>query len=364
MRGFIYFSFIAIEPYFFLRIMFAFLILLAVLFAFILAYTFYKRRMAGNKKIWQEKITNLISEIIFLNEGEPLPAAFISDNKKLLLKPGFRQDIIDELIHAKKNLSGSFTINLVKLYELLELDQDSVRKLNHPKWHIKSKGIHELSSMKQKKYLKEIFRLTNNENNFVRNEAQSALVSFYGFSGLRFLNVATYPISEWQQILFLNKLNEVQPKELEVIGKWLQSSNDSVVVFSLKLATNYNCYQFYDVVIECLHHSSLQVKINALEYLKKMPGENLHDHIMGYYDGENKTLKLLILDILKETGSEKELDFLLKQLHHSDDGIKAAAAQTISSLHPLGSSFLQSHLFADEYPWKAIFLQIQNDHAA
>ncbi len=90
----------------------------------------------------------------------------------------------------------------------------------------------------------------------------------------------------------------------------------------------------------------------------------LHDHIMGYYGGENKALKLLILDILKDTGSEKELNFLLKQLHNSDDGIKAAAAQTISSLHPLGSSFLQSHLFADEYPWNEIFLQIENDHAA
>ncbi|MDQ6903288.1 MAG: hypothetical protein M3139_09795, partial [Bacteroidota bacterium] len=224
--------------------------------------------------------------------------------------------------------------------------------------------INELASLKQIKYVKKIYRLINNENDFVRNEAQSALVIFYGFSGLRFLNVATYPISEWQQILFLNNLKNVQPKELKAIGKWLQSSNESVVVFALKLATNYNCYQFYDAVIECLHHESLQVKINALEYLKKMPGENLHDQIMGYYGGENKTLKLLILDILKDTGSEKELNFLLKQLHNSDDGIKAAAAQTISSLHPLGSSFLQSHLFADEYPWNAIFLQIENDHAA
>ena len=364
MHGFIYFSFIEFELYFFSRIMFGFLILLASLFAFIVAYTFYKRKLARYKKLWQEKITNLVSEIIFLDEGEPLPADIISNNKKLLLKPGFRQDIIDELIHAKKNLSGSYTINLVKLYEQLGLEQDSFKKLNHPKWHIKSKGIYELASMKQIKYVKQIFRLTNNENDFVRNEAQSALVSFYGFSGLRFLNVATYPISEWQQILFLNNLNNTQPEELEAIGKWLESSNESVVGFSLKLATNFNCYQFYATVIECLHHSSLQVKINALEYLKKMPGENLHDHIMGYYGGENKTLKLLILDILKDTGSEKEMNFLLKQLHHSDDGIKAAAAQTISSLHPLGSSFLQAQLFADEYPWNAIFLQLENDHAA
>ncbi|MDQ6901992.1 MAG: hypothetical protein M3139_03135, partial [Bacteroidota bacterium] len=183
MHGFIYFGSIEIELYFFLRIMFAFLFLLAALFAFILIYTFYKRRMARHKKIWQEKITDLISEIIFLNEGEPLPEALLSNYKKLLSKPVFRQDMIDEIIHAKKNLSGSFTINLIKLYEQLELDKDSCKKLEHKKWHIKSKGIHELASLKQIKYVKKIYRLINNENDFVRNEAQSALVIFYGFSG-------------------------------------------------------------------------------------------------------------------------------------------------------------------------------------
>jgi hypothetical protein len=364
MHGFIFSGVFEIEPYIFLRIMFAFLVLLALLFAFIITYTFFKRNAERNEKLWQEKIAELISTVIFLNEGETLSPIEIESVKKQLRKPGFRQDIIDELIHAKKNLSGSFTTNLVKLYEFLELNKDSFKKLLHEKWHIRAKGLQELALMGQIKYVKQIFRLTNNENDFVRNEAQSALVSFYGFPGLRFLNITTYPISEWQQILFLNKLNGVKPKDLSAISKWLQSSNESVVIFALKLATNFNCYQFYDAVIHCLEHESPQVKLNALEYLKKWPGEKVPERLISNYAAEDKTLKLLILDILKDNGSEKELNFLLKQLHNADDGIKAAAAKTISSLHPDGATFLQSHLFADEYPWKAIFLQISNDRAA
>ena len=218
--------------------------------------------------------------------------------------------------------------------------------------------------MEQIKYLKQIFRLTNNKNELVRNEAQCAIVCFYGFLGLRFLNVTTYPISQWQQIQLLNKLTEVKPENFNVIKKWLRSKNESVIVFALKLATFYNCHDVYDGVINCIESQSLHVKLNALEYLKKISKEGTAEQIIKQYSFENKIYKLSIIDALKEIGSEQQVSFLLKRLHDNDDDIKAAAAKCLSSLHPGGSAFLQTHLFADENPWKAIFLQIKNERAA
>ncbi len=57
----------------------------------------------------------------------------------LLQNSGFSNILINELIHAKKNLLGSSTLNLVKLYEVLELDKNSLTKLHSSKWHIKAK---------------------------------------------------------------------------------------------------------------------------------------------------------------------------------------------------------------------------------
>jgi len=364
MQGFIFVVFSKIDSYQMIRVIYIFLLLLALLFTFILIFTIYKRRLECSKKMWQKSIALIISQAIFFTNEEDEKVDITYKIEMLLQNSTFRNCVINELIQAKKNLSGSSTVNLKKLYRILDLDKDSFTKLNSTKWHIKAKGIEELAMMEEIKYLKQIFRLTNNENELVRNEAQCALVSFYGFLGLRFLNVTAYPISQWQQIQLLNKLSDVKPKNFDVIKKWLQSSNESVVVFALKLAAFYNYYDAYSDVINCLQSTDLQVKLSALEYLKKMPQEDAADHIINHYFFENKIYKLAIIDALKEIGCEKQITFLLKRLHDKDDDIKAAAAKCLSCLHPSGTAFLQTHLFADENPWKAIFLQIKNERAA
>ncbi len=177
-----------------------------LLFVFTITCSVNRKRSRRNKNLWYADVMMIISEAIFSTNKEDDPVDISYRIEILLQNPGFSNILINELIHAKKNLSGSSTLNLVKLYEVLELDKNSLTKLHSSKWHIKAKGIQELAMLEQKKYVKEIFRLTNNSNVLVRNEAQCALISFYGFAGFRFLNVASYPISQWQQIQLLNKL--------------------------------------------------------------------------------------------------------------------------------------------------------------
>lgn len=364
MHGFFITVFFKIDFSQFISMMYVCLLLMILLFTIISGFTVYKRRVEYNKKLWQQSIAVIISQAIFFVDEEDEKVDINYKIEMLLQNSIFRNCVINELIQAKKNLSGTSSINLKKLYEVLELNNYSFTKLNNTKPHIKAKGIQELGILEQKKYVKEIFRLTNNEIELVRNEAQCALVSFYGFLGLRFLNVTTYPISQWQQIQLLNKLTGAKPANFDIIKKWLQSPNESVRIFSLKLAASFNCYDVYDNVVNCLKSASLQMRLNALEYLKKVPQQDTADHIITHFRFENKIYKLAVIDALKDIGCEKQIPFLLKQLHDKDDDVKAAAATSLALLHPAGAAFLQTHLFADENPWKAIFLHIVNERAA
>lgn len=353
-----------VPPYLLLSITFIFFTILVLLSVFIIGCTIYKRNIEASKNKWQQNIAEIISQAIFFADNDDEPVEITYKIEMLLQKAAFRDCIINELIRAKKNISGASTVNLKKLYEILELDREALKKLESSKWHTKAKGIQELEMMEQIKYVKQIFRLTNNKNEFVRNQAQCALVAFYGFLGLRFLNVTAKSISQWQQIQLLNKLNDVQPANMDAITKWLQSPNESVRVFAIKLAASFNCYNVYDNVVNCLKSTSLQMRLSALEYLKKLPQQDTADHIITHYRFENKIYKLAVIDALKDMGCQKTIPFLLKQLHDKDDDIKAAAAKSLALLHPSGAAFLQTHLFADEDPWKAIFLHIDNERAA
>lgn len=357
--------FMNINAYSFISLIYVFLLLLALLLVLTGGFTNYKKKIAFNKNLWKQTIAEVISEAIFFTDDEEEEQLGTTNNiEKLLKKSRFRNCLINEMIAAKKNISGSSRQSLKNVYEKLHLDKDSVKKLNSRKDHIKAKGIHELAMMEQVKYEEFFFGLTDNANELVRNEAQCALVGFNGFSGLRFLDATAYPISQWQQIQLLNKLNKMATTSFEPLKNWLHSSNESVVIFSLKLAAYYNSSDFYNEIINCLHSPAVQVKLQVIEYLKKIPGENGADEIIRHYCNANKRYKLAVLDALLEIGSEKQLSFLLKQLRNEDDDIKAAAAKCVSHLHPSGKSFLQIHRFADENPWKAIFQQIKTDHAA
>ena len=253
-----------------INIIYLFLGLSTLLLSCIIRFAFYKRENARKKKLWQESIATIISQAIFFQDDEDEWIDFTYKIDRLLQNVVFRNNLVDELIQAMKNLSGGSITNLKKLYNILALDNDSLDKLNSSRSHVQAKGIQELAMMGQINHVKQIFRHTNNNNELVRNEAQSALVSFYGFPGLRFLNVATHPISEWQQIQLLNKLKDTTAKNFEPLNKWMHSQTDSIKVFALKLATFYSCSDMYGNVTLCLQSSNPQVKINALEYLRKM----------------------------------------------------------------------------------------------
>jgi hypothetical protein len=306
----------------------------------------------------------VIVGVVFSEEVEGGGEAMTYEFESQLDKAGHRSYMIDELIKAKAAFSGSSTSNLKLLYERLNLDIDSFKKLHSLKWHVRAKGIQELGTMEQTKYRKEIFWLANDKHELVRNEAQCAMVSFFGWSGLSFLDVIEHQMSQWHQVQLLNRLKEVKPDSFEEIKTWLESSNESVILFAIKLATLYNCHAVYPNVVRCLQNSNSQVKLGALEYLRLMPQEDTSGHMIDNYYSGSTGYKLAVITALKEIGSEKEISFLVKELDDWNNDIKAAAASSISTLHPLGNGFFQTYPFAEAKPWKEIFFQITNKHIA
>ncbi len=340
-----------------------FIFLLAVMFFIIALYSVYARRRAQNKKRWEESIADLVNEAIFSEEGQVV-TALEPQTKLWLQNPHYRQCCIDEIIKTRKGLSGSACDALKNLYEQLNLDKDSLKKLSSLAWQKKAKGIQELSSMEQAKYVTNIFRLTNNKNETVRNEAQCGLVSYYGFLGLRFLNVTVHPISEWQQIQLLNKLHHNTNVNTVMLTRWLTSDLESVRIFALKLASLYNCYEVYEQVMENLTHKTIKVRLHALEYLQKMPEDETADRIIETYETADTTFRLALINTLKHIGDKKQVPFLLAQLNHDSDDIKAGAAKALTAIHPAGKDFLQTHSYAGIAPWNTIFKQVKNELAA
>jgi hypothetical protein len=314
---------------------------------------FYTSSIRSNLEVW---ITHIILEESAADIE--LPTKFY----RILKNKAARQFAIDELIRCKKNFSGTVADTIVQLYNQLDLKKDSVKKLvTRRKWHTKARGIQELYLMDQKDVLKTIYKNTNSNNEFVRMEAQTGVIHMTGFAGLRFLDVISYPLTEWQQIKLLEQLRLTSRKEdlSGSIAGWLASKNDSVVVFALKLTDEYQQFALRDEVIHCLVHPKEEVRIQAVKTLVKLADESTPAILAGYFRKEGSINQAMMLDALAVLATDKQSDFLVSLLDNPNNTIKLKAAIVLANCCPDGFDILEKRALAEPEPFERIIRHVK-----
>ncbi|MCK9404653.1 MAG: HEAT repeat domain-containing protein [Chitinophagaceae bacterium] len=329
-----------------------------VVFAIYLSLFYKKRKYFYTKRI-QKYLEPLISEILMEESGD-LP---VIERRifRILNNSVARQYAIDELIRCKKNFSGSVSASIVALYVQLGLKKQSLQKLANDKWYIKARGIQELYMMDQKDLLKTIYSNTNSKNAFVRMEAQTGVINLAGFAGLRFLDVISYPLTEWQQLKLLEQLKLYHEREglSENIPKWLQSKNDTVVIFALKLADEYQQFGVRDYVVGCLDHTDHSVRRQAIKTLLRLEDEETPAILLAYFKEEPFVNQAFILDALRTLATGKETDFLIDLLDHPNDTIKLKAAVILAECSDEGLGILEKRGMEQPEPYERIYRHVK-----
>jgi len=336
---------------------FAILLIVVVIYA----YLYYKKRVflynGGVSKNLQVWISAIIMEDSF--ESVVLPRKFY----RMMKNPWARKLVMEELLACKRNFSGVAADNIVALYEHLGLKADSIKKMHSKRsWHIRAKGIQEIYMMDQRDMLPDLYKSTNSENEYVRMEAQTGVINLTGFAGLRFLDIITYPLTGWQQIKLLEQLKHSSQKEdlSDRIPFWLLSENNTVVVFALKLAGEYQQFGLRENVINCLNHPSVSVRNQAFKTLERLTDETIPALLMAHLPNESLANQLGILDSLKDQESENEKPQLIQLLEHSNDQIKLKTAIIIANNYADGWEILEQKANEIPAPYQPILFHVQS----
>ncbi len=314
---------------------------------------FYTNRIRKHLEIW-------ISQIIMEEAPENIVISKFFYN--ILNNRVARQFVIDELILCKKNFSGTVAANIIELYIKLGLKKDSLKKVaTKNKWHIRARGIQELYLMDQVDVLKIIYKNTNSNNEFVRMEAQTGVIHLTGFPGLRFLDVISYPLTEWQQLKLLEQLRLYPKKEdfSQRIPDWVHSKNETVVVFALKLVGEYQQFSVRKEVIDCLEHPHKFVRSQAIKTLISLADENTPDILLGHFNKELPVNQAYILDALRTIATEKETASIVSLLDHENDTIKLKAAIVLSQISDNGLAILEKRGMEQPEPYQRIYRHIK-----
>lgn len=356
-------------------IVFSFLIV--VLFLYILVYQGVLRARKKQRDRWNALTDNVIYKVIFHEDdhtdsdqtGELLDIISRTDIKipkgltQYLSNKNFRKILIQKLIAVKLNMSGVASENLTRLFRQFKFDKQILKMLNSSSWYKMASAIQQIGIMELDEYKHRLFEFVDHERGLIRVEAQNAILKFYGFEGLRFLDNASYPITEWQQIKLLDQLASLHTENFTGIEIWLESKNDTIVLFALKLVKNYHRFELFDQVVDCLRHNNPIVRQHAIKVLKDLPSEHSAAILIDIYFSETANNQLDILHALASVCTDAEIPFLLSLLSDDVNAVIIASAKALASLGQSGIDAIQSHPAAKEYPLDQIIAQILEEAA-
>ena len=245
----------------------------------------------------------------------------------------FKQVVIDQIIYYHRNFTDSTEQALDKLFSKLELADSAVLKLKSKSWERKAKGMREIQEMKPENSVgKWINPLLNDPNDDLRIEAQATFLSLNKKDPFGFLSLATEALLPWHQIILFEIVVNTPDLPIPDLKALLQSKNDSVVSFCIKLAAYYHQLEVIPELISLLDHEEKNMRIETLEVLGKLNAEEAEPVMIRKFPLEDLKVQIKALESVGEIKSGRQLEFLKEQFLDSSDFalIKTAACAIVT----------------------------------
>ncbi|MGO4905237.1 hypothetical protein [Flavobacterium sp. W20_MBD1_R3] len=315
-------------------------VFLLIIIPLILYLKFLRGHLRENEKITaqyeKEYESHLINYLYSGNEEEDISAeqqVIIDQLKNRITNPFRRKIFIGVLLKLKNEISGEIAESIHKLYFYLGLKEYALTRLRHKKWYVVAKGIRELKQFHVKEAHDEIIVHINHPKREVRKEMQLYMVNLFYFEGLDFLDILETSLSEWDQIQLLEVLQRMENQNITNIKFWLNSSNDSVVIFSLKLAKIYNQFEAKDELIHLLYHINKKIRfeaIHVLHYLNALEAKEILKNKIEYRSPEEQIAFFKMMENLYQPSDEL---FLLQYIHYEIFEVKLSALKILKVLN-------------------------------
>lgn len=260
-----------------------------------------------------------------------------------------RRIIVSTLLRLRNEISGEMADEIQKLYFQSGLMGYALSRLKSKKWYVAAKGIRELTQLHVNEVEDKIMMLVNHPKRQIRKEVQLYLVTLFHFDGLKFLGVLQTQLSEWDQIQLLEVLQRFDEQEIPDINPWLNSTNDSVVAFALKLAKIYNQFEVKDALMGLLSHPQKKIRVDAIHVLSHLQVFEAKVVLKNNFDKlslEEQIEFFKLLENLYETGDEP---FLLAHTTHQNFEIKLSALKILKTLGYENFKSLKDFSADDDY---------------
>jgi hypothetical protein len=296
----------------------------------------------------------LLMEYLYCNmeneDGNAQQQSIVLEIKKAIQVKPQRKIIVSILYNLMDQVSGEMSDAIIELYYRTGLIDEALERLKNKNWYIIAKGIGELSRFEIKEAHDHVMKFIKHPRREVRKEAHLYLVNLYHFEGLSFLNEIKTPLSEWDQVQILEILQKFDNQQICDIKPWLKSSNDTVVLFALKLAEIYNQFEVKDILMELLSHQAVNIRIQTIEVLTHLYGVEAKELLKANFNELSLEEQVCFFEMLEKLVVPTDEPFIEKHLFHKNFEIQLLALKILKSINIDKFVGLKSSSTNNEFP--------------
>jgi len=312
------------------------LIVLVIVFGAIAYSMIYRKWRTRRLKIIETTFANICSMYLYPKPNEESNLIEIQRELKgvgiVPSKPRNVQYLIDLMIRTQRSILGNNYIKLKTLFTQIPPYGASASKLSSSKWYIKARGIREIYEMDQSQYTRDLIKLRNNDNIYVRREAQIGIVIFLGWKSLRFLPYLKRQMTLWQQIKIVEKLNDLYPvPDLNHLRKAYNSDRPYANELIMRIIRKFNLTEDIAYIIQFIDNPKFETREAAIYCISSflLNDTQLKQIKEKFYHISNTEQQLMLLKYIEKISMEIDLPFYKDLLYNGNDVIKLSTADIL-----------------------------------
>jgi len=308
----------------------------------LLIWILINRNQMHVRKIQTDRLTEQFDSLLFDYFTTKHNEAIFSKIEQIAVYEFNREILINRMHELSKNMNMNMggneeaRVRLRDLYYLMRLDQDSIRKTYHRKWHIQVKGFKELAFMDVTEASSRLHQALKSKNNILRMEAQIALIRLNREDPFGFLDHLTHPFTLWEQ-LNIYELIALHNLPVPQFSRWTSSKNKTVVIFALRMIQVFKQQESVPQLIECLTHPDRDIRHVVIQLCGEMQLRETLPQLKNMYKNEDYGNCLAIVQAMIKMPDETMLGFLKLVLDKEDDvQLQIESAKAISKMGEQG----------------------------
>lgn len=309
----------------------------SILLLLLILYVRLKKKIIRNQvEKCQDRYRDFISGWVYNENSEFEREKLFSE-----LHNKIKRDVFTtELLSLHSNLVGESADKLVDLYHQAGLKEYSVKKIHSSKWNVKAKGFRELVQMKIFDENIHIAKYLNSKNDDLRIEAQLAWIELNPDNPNSFLDNSKITLTDWWQLNALISLKKIG--NIPDFGKWVESSNDSVAIFAIKMIGIFKQFESIGLVTKRLDCLSEKVRFEAIATLGKMAQPEPVQVLQRLYYNESTEIRAQILKSLIMISDLGNAGFFRETLlNEKDTNLRILSAKGLVALGSTGLEIIE-----------------------